>query len=305
MTSPRVGLGLFVYNGERHLVEAMDSLLSQTMGDFVLDVSDNGSTDLTEEICRSYAAMDSRVHYVRHDVNRGPVWNTNFAMRRSPMTEFYKGCAHDDVYAPTYLERCVELLDEDPEIVACHSRTRYINENAEEIMRSFRTEGFTDPLPWVRFEQVLLRIHDYSNIFALMRRSALARIHPFQMVFAGDGVVLAEMVFQGPFGLVPEHLFANRMHPGRATAVATRGREPQIWADWIGASNPMPLWQTQMAYRRGIATSPLDEVAKARCYAVLSRWMARRWKGFSWELATGGPQLVRERLSKGEGTPRR
>jgi GT2 family glycosyltransferase len=58
MTTPRVAVGLFVYTGEGHLAATINSLLSQTMGDFVLDISDNASTDLTEERCRSYAATE-------------------------------------------------------------------------------------------------------------------------------------------------------------------------------------------------------------------------------------------------------
>ena len=84
-------------------------------------------------------------------------------MQISPETEFYKSCAHDDIYMPTYLERCMEELDRRPEIVACHSRTLYINERSEEIMRSFRQQNFTDVRPWVRLRQILLRTHDFPT----------------------------------------------------------------------------------------------------------------------------------------------
>jgi len=64
---PRVSIGLPVYNGEPFLREAIDSILAQTFTDFELIISDNASTDNTEEICRSYAAKDSRIRYYRHD----------------------------------------------------------------------------------------------------------------------------------------------------------------------------------------------------------------------------------------------
>ena len=91
MTPPRVAIGLVVYNGQRHLAAAIDSLLSQTMEDFVLDISDNASTDQTEEICRSYAAADSRVRYVRHDENHGPTWNHNFVAKLLPTSNCSSG----------------------------------------------------------------------------------------------------------------------------------------------------------------------------------------------------------------------
>ena len=67
----RVSIGLPVYNGAVWLSEAIDSLLAQTYGDFELIISDNGSTDDTQEICEQYAARDKRIRYERHETNRG------------------------------------------------------------------------------------------------------------------------------------------------------------------------------------------------------------------------------------------
>ena len=117
---PRVSMGLPVYNGEQYLATALDSLLAQTFTDFEIVISDNASTDATEEICRRYAARDARIRYVRQPENRGSVFNFNhvFELARG---EYYRWHAHDDVCAPTFLDRCVELLDQDPTIVGCHS----------------------------------------------------------------------------------------------------------------------------------------------------------------------------------------
>ncbi len=52
--SPVVGVGMPVYNGERFLAEAIESVLRQSFADFELVISDNASTDRTEEICRSF-----------------------------------------------------------------------------------------------------------------------------------------------------------------------------------------------------------------------------------------------------------
>ena len=52
----RVAIGLPVYNGEEFLAAAVDSILAQTFADFELFISDNASTDRTEEICRRFAS---------------------------------------------------------------------------------------------------------------------------------------------------------------------------------------------------------------------------------------------------------
>ena len=51
--SPRVSIGLPVYNGKNYLGKAIESILSQTFSDFELIISDNASTDSTEEIAKS------------------------------------------------------------------------------------------------------------------------------------------------------------------------------------------------------------------------------------------------------------
>jgi glycosyltransferase involved in cell wall biosynthesis len=64
---PTVSIGLFVYNGESFLPKSLDSLLWHTFQDFELIISDNASTDRTEEICRAYAARDRRIRYYRNE----------------------------------------------------------------------------------------------------------------------------------------------------------------------------------------------------------------------------------------------
>ena len=54
---PKVSVGLPVYNGENYLAEAIESVLAQTLQDYELVISDNGSTDATEEICRDCALL--------------------------------------------------------------------------------------------------------------------------------------------------------------------------------------------------------------------------------------------------------
>ena len=96
---PRVSVGIPVFNGERFLAETIESILAQTFKDFEIVISDNASTDRTEEICRSYAARDPRIRYNRNDTNRGAAWNHNrvFELARG---EYFKWQSHDDFCAP-------------------------------------------------------------------------------------------------------------------------------------------------------------------------------------------------------------
>ena len=123
---PRVSIGMPVYNGENFLAEALDSMLAQTFVDFELIISDNASTDRTKAICRDYAARDRRIRYHRVDDNQGATWNFNhtFELARG---EYFKWAAHDDLCDPTFVARCVEVLDSDPTVICCHTQTRHID----------------------------------------------------------------------------------------------------------------------------------------------------------------------------------
>ncbi|HLR96223.1 MAG TPA: glycosyltransferase, partial [Jiangellaceae bacterium] len=75
--APRVTIGLPVFNGERYLEAAIDSILAQDFQDFELLLADNASTDATLEICERAAARDPRVTVHRSEANRGAAWNYN------------------------------------------------------------------------------------------------------------------------------------------------------------------------------------------------------------------------------------
>src|SRR4030081_743097 len=89
----KVAIGIPVYNGSNYLAAAIDSILAQSHGDFDLLISDNASTDGTEEICRAYAQKDRRIRYIRQQKNVGAATNYNMVvgMTDSP---YFKWAAH-------------------------------------------------------------------------------------------------------------------------------------------------------------------------------------------------------------------
>ncbi len=74
---PLVSIGMPLHNAERHLAEALDSLLAQDYQNLELIISDNASSDATELIGRAYAERDTRIRYHRAETNHGAVWNFN------------------------------------------------------------------------------------------------------------------------------------------------------------------------------------------------------------------------------------
>ena len=128
MTAPDrcVTIGLPVYNGERYLRPAIESILAQSFPHFELVISDNASTDGTEAICRDDADRDERVRYYRNTANLGMSRNFNLTFERAT-GRYFKWAADDDLLEPQYLARCVQVLDRDPGVILCHSQVRIID----------------------------------------------------------------------------------------------------------------------------------------------------------------------------------
>ena len=114
--SPSVSLILPVFNGENYIGEAIESVLAQTYTDFELLISDNASTDKTEVICKKYVKKDSRIQYYRNNINIGAASNFNILFNKC-RGEYFQWIAHDDMFEPQFLEKCVDVLDNRPDTV--------------------------------------------------------------------------------------------------------------------------------------------------------------------------------------------
>jgi len=105
-----VSICLVTYNRSAALPKTLESLLAQRFGDFELIISDDYSTDNTEEVCREYQQRDSRVKYFRNTSNLSMPGNLNVAIRRARGT--YIANLHDgDVYSPDLIGKWKDALD--------------------------------------------------------------------------------------------------------------------------------------------------------------------------------------------------
>lgn len=129
--SPVVSIGMPVYNGEKYIREALDSLLAQTFAGFELIISDNASTDATEDICQEYAAMDSRIRYVRQPGNRGALANFKFVLDEA-RGEYFMWAAADDIWDSRWISGMLRTM-KNTGSRAAFGRVQCINEHSEEL----------------------------------------------------------------------------------------------------------------------------------------------------------------------------
>lgn len=225
--TPRVSIGLPVFNGERYLARALDSLVAQDFEDFELIISDNASTDGTAEICQEYAGRDPRIRLHRNERNIGAVGNFNHTLELSS-GEYFKWAAHDDWCAPEFLTRCIETLDNDPSTVLCFTAMGVADEEGR-VFRVHREDldSAASARPRTRFRTVLWSLVDCTSpVFGLMRRHTL-RSHGVVLPNAPelDRILIGELSLLGRIRQLPDVLFLHHGPPGHPR------RDQWTWMD--------------------------------------------------------------------------
>ncbi len=272
-TSPKVSIGLPIYNGERYLAEAIESVLTQTFTDFELVICDNASADGTRDICESYAARDRRVRYFRNRVNIGgfPNHNRVFAMCSG---DYFGWTSDDDVRAPGHVAACVAGLDSDPGVTLCYTLSGRIDEHGDPLPTTEPDLRVTSPDPVTRFTDLIHRSYSLEPIYGLMRTSVLRKT-PLEAPYAdSDRVLLADLGLRGRFLRIDEELFYRREHPMRSVNVYPSRADRTAWFDPAHAGKFVwPFHRQMFEYGKVIARAPVSWRDKVRCIGVMGGWV--------------------------------
>jgi len=267
---PRVSIGIPVYNGENYIIPALDSILDQTYTNFEVIISDNASSDGTADICRQYASQDHRIHYYRNEINLGAAQNYNRVFNLS-RGEYFKWVAHDDVHASHFLSRCVKLLDLDPTIALCYTKTNIVDEDGKPLLNYIVEVNTASKKPYQRFRNMINIEHWCYQIFGLFRSDALRMTRLIEPYTDSDRVLLAEVCLIGRVVEIPEYLFFRREHPGTSTNVYLKDNERMVWYDpRLAGQKLSPTWLKLKGYFTSISRAPLSLSERMLSYYQLA-----------------------------------
>ncbi|HEX8985276.1 MAG TPA: glycosyltransferase family A protein [Bryobacteraceae bacterium] len=290
--TPAVSIGVPVYNGSSFLAQALESVCSQTFHDCEIIISDNASRDDTAAICRSFANRDRRVRYVRQPYTIPPAENHNFVAREA-RGKYFKWATYDDMCAPLFLERCVEVLERDPSVVLCFPKAAVVDASGA-ILQHYEFPLATDSRRAAeRFGSIIRADHrryGAFEIYGVIRRDALDRIPAMGNYVSGDRVLLTRLVLRGRFQQVPDRLFLSREHSTRSVRTVPEGtRQRRRWLRRVLGVGPLPPlewwdpskkgainfpeWRLIREYAASIRSAPICAVERVQCGAELLRWL--------------------------------
>lgn len=273
----KVSLGLPVYNGENYVSQAIESVLNQTHGNLELVISDNASTDGTQDICRAYAAQDDRIKYIRQNENLGASRNYNETFHCSTGT-FFKWIAHDDSIEPAYIEKCLAGFDAaPPSAVVCHARTNLIHADGSFYARyadgTLIENSIDAATPHERMVMLIQNMYLCTWVFGLMKRSALEKTRLIDSFVSSDLVLCLELALMGELVRVPDYLENRRCHDESSRKRNRSASELAYWFDTRKKSGVLlpPRLRYGLECVSSIARAELPVTEKAACLGAFAR----------------------------------
>lgn len=297
--SPRVTVGVPVFQGARFLERTLAALRDQDLDDVEVLVADNGSTDATVAIAERFVAADPRFRLLRSDRNRGVPWNWNrvLAAARAP---YFMWNGADDVVRPGHLAACRAALEERPEATIAFSGVDLVDAEDRPVGRMDDDGLDLDGVSPAERVRTFLARHAYQVIgFGGVHRTAtLRRMGGLPGYYGGDISLGVRMAMRAPWVQVPERLFVSRRHDAQTNKVQGGDVLDQVRTYDPGFRRPVafPQWYLLRRLLAECLAAPADAAERARAAdAVVREWALPNWRFYPYDVKRNVVRLARGR----------
>ncbi len=205
---PEISVILPVHNGEKYLKEAVESILGQTFTDFELIIIDDGSTDSTADIVKSFD--DERIVYLKNETNVGisDTMNRGIAVSKG---RYIARMDADDISLPTRFEKQINYMKQNSDISVLGCAIEIFGEEIEGYVRRFSCNNddiridliFSTPFahPTLMFDRCVFEYDRYDSSFNGLE----------------DYELWLRFAQKYKMSVMPEVLFKYRKHIGQVT----------------------------------------------------------------------------------------
>lgn len=212
---PIVSVVMPVYNGEKYLTEAVESILNQKFRDFEFLVIDDGSTDNSLNLLRQYAARDTRLQVITRE-NRGEAFTANELLTYA-RGEFVARMDQDDIALPNRFELQVNFLKENPKVVALGGAYQMIDSAGRYLTT------LIPPQTDIEIQQLNLAGHTaINNPTAMMRRMSMKLVggYNIELHLVDDLDLWLRLGEVGELANLADVLLKYRLHDQSISAMA-------------------------------------------------------------------------------------
>ena len=204
-TDPKVSIGIPVFNGAKTLAKTIEAAINQDYKNLEIIISDNCSTDETQLIAEEFQKKDSRIRYIRQEINYGMTANFSKVFENST-GEFFMWAAHDDQHEPTFISRCLPLLLSNPEAGLCVPKTQAFFRGEVTWVSSMKTFNGIDAR--IRLYNETLKHFPAVGMYGLYRSSKVAKTYLWRNFTGADLVFVQDLTLHGHIIICEEILFS-------------------------------------------------------------------------------------------------
>lgn len=211
-----VAVLMSTYNGERYLKEQLDSILSQSMPDFTLYIRDDGSTDGTAALIRSYE--DSRIRFYQGE-NLGPAESFFSLLRMAREADYVFFSDQDDIWQPDKLEKMLKEIERyEPTPVMVFSDFSMIDGDGAVTARSFSEHASLRVAPGeIPVSRILAHPYVFGCASVINRSLASLVLYPPKGIEMHDCWIALTAASVGKLIYMPDQTIAHRFHSSNAT----------------------------------------------------------------------------------------
>ncbi len=209
MDNPKVSVIIPVYNAEKYIGEAVDSILRQTFKDFEIIILDDASTDKTPEIISSY--KDDRIKVYRNEKNLYIAGNRNKGVALSK-GKYIMWQDADDISMPDRMEVQYNLMESNPKIGICGSYLEIFDEGGTSHIRKYKTND-------KEVRRTIFRYSPVAQPSAMIRKECFDKfgLYSLDMPPAEDIEMSFRIGQEYEFANIPRPLIRYRVHNKSAT----------------------------------------------------------------------------------------
>lgn len=207
-----ITVGMPVYNGEKYLKEAIQSILSQTYTNFDLIIADDNSTDNSAQIYKSFAKKDKRIHLFRHKKNIGSIANFNFVLHKA-RGKYFLWAAQDDIRDKNALKELINLYNNYPDAVLAASSYKNLFGNKKYFV--YPQDKINNNQNKIESIKYFLKTDNLSFFYGLHKTNNLKKtggywIDSRPFFKSSDFLTIYKILLAGKFIYTPKILFLKR-----------------------------------------------------------------------------------------------
>lgn len=221
---PGISIGLPVYNGEKFIQKRIESILNQTFQNFEIIISNNASTDLTEEICIKFEKQDKRIKYFKQLNNIGGMSNFSFVLSKAER-RFFVWAAVDDDWHLEFLNKNYEFLKFKKDFVGCVTKIEFMNSKDIKIktenfsktrkklrdkIRSMRPNLYPISGEYYKKIRSILKSKSSNMMYGLMKTESLQKSMIDQRFLGDEWSVMFNIVKYGNYNEIDEKMLFRR-----------------------------------------------------------------------------------------------